>query len=88
LGSRYAFPLNAKMMSPTLSPDPAAADPGNASATLIVQRNELTSFPQALFSGSSMAFAGDAIPFLSPGGYLDHVLNRARGSFGGEDDLQ
>ena len=55
---------------------------------LVVQRNELSSFPQSFFPGPGVAVAGDSIPLLPPCGQVDHVPLRLRRHFGGEDDLQ
>jgi hypothetical protein len=55
---------------------------------LIVQRNELSSFPQSFFPGPGVAVAGNPIALLPPLGELDDVALRLRGRFGGEDDLQ
>jgi len=56
--------------------------------SLIVQRNELSSFPQPLFSGLGVAVSGDFVSLLPPFGKIDDVPLGKRGDFGCEDDLQ
>jgi hypothetical protein len=72
-----------------LAPLPDDVLPGSHfGLILIVQRNELSSFPQSFFPDLGVAVAGDSIPLLSPRREIDYVPLRLRGEFGGEYDLQ
>jgi hypothetical protein len=55
---------------------------------LVVQRNELSRFPQPFFPGPRVAVASDSVPLLPPFGKVDQVPLRLRWDFRGEDDLQ
>jgi hypothetical protein len=55
---------------------------------LVVQRNELSRFPQSFFASPGVTVTGDSIPLLTPCGKVDHVPLRLRWDFGGKDDLQ
>jgi hypothetical protein len=54
----------------------------------VVQRNELSRFPQPFFPGPGVAGAGNSIALLSPFRKIDHMPLRLRWGLGGEDDLQ
>lgn len=60
----------------------------SAHIDLVVQRNGLSSFPQAFLPGPGVADAGNSVPLLAPGGEVDHVPLWLCWAFGGEDDLQ
>src|SRR5205823_6443037 len=56
--------------------------PGLTGRSLIVQRNELSSFPQSFFPSPGVAVAGDSIPLLPPCGQVAHVRSGSAGISG------
>ena len=55
---------------------------------LIVQRKELSSIPQPLYSGFGVARGGDPVSPLAPFGELDRLALGPLWRRGGDDDLQ